>query len=244
MGGINEMFRIPYISENNNIIYENYIMNINNKDIKIFKPKKNNPVGEDVVIYKISDLTNYDYMKFDLTPRQKMFANMFFKLPIKLSYICFQENFAIDESNNILYFALNNKKNGYVLNIIKPNIIDKNIIELQDKYKTIIDTLNSGEDVLIDGLCISSDKYRKCTEDSAQIEIFNYNEKLKSIYINLLTFDQKINSTYDENKKILKSTHFQRNYGFINKIFIIALSGFTLGIIISLLIIIFKKNLF
>lgn len=243
MGGINEVFKIPYINGNNNIIYENYIMNINDNDIKIFKPMKNNPVGVDVVIYKISDLNNYDYMKFDLTPKQKMFANMFFKLPIKLTYICFCENFAIDESNNILYFTLNNKKNRYDLNVIKPNIIDKNIIELQDKYKTIIDTLNSGKDVLIDGLHISSDNYRKCVEDSTQIEIFNYNEKLKSIYINLLTYNQKINSVSDINYGI-KSTQYQSNYGFINKIFIIALSGFTLGIVIAFIIVIFKKNLF
>ena len=42
------------------------------------------------------------------------------------------------------------------------------------KNNTIIDTLNSGKDVLIDGLHISSDNYRKCVEDSPQIEIFNY----------------------------------------------------------------------
>lgn len=246
MDGVNQFFKIPYYNEkSNNVMYNNYIMNVKNNEIKIFKPSNNNPVGEDVVIYAINDLKNCDYMKFDLTKQRKMFIDMFFKLPLKLTYICFSESFAIDESNNIVYFILNKEKNGYNLKIIKPTIIDKDIYELENKYREIFNLLGSDNDVEIDGIKISNEFFKKCIEDSTIIETLNYNEKLKNMYITLLTYYEKLyNTSYNEIKKEKKLIKNNNDNGFVNKLFIVSLAGFTFAILIIVIILIVKKSMF
>lgn len=241
MDGVNKFFKIPYYNENDNdFVNVNFIMNVRNNEIKIFKSTNNNPILEDVVIYDINDLNNYAYIKFDLSNKQKMFFNMFLKLPFKLTYICFSESFAIDESNNIICFVLNKENNRYDLKIIKPIIIDQDVYELDTKYKKVIDLLYNNQDVQVEGIMIFSDFFKKCIEDSTIIETLNSNDKLKTIYIKLLTIYQKYyNSNLDDNNKIIRN-----NNGFVNNLFMVSLSGFMLAIIVVIIILIVKKNMF
>ena len=161
-----------------------------------------------------------DYVRYEF---DTSFINIIDNINVNcpLLYIYPQEQLLITTDFKILYVVKNNGYSVYPVNVK----YDTNIYN-NEKYKNIIERLELGSDVNIDGYTINKNSFYMCLNDPSVLNKIS-DDKVKNIYYNLIDFYNKNNKTDlqggtgSENAKVLV-----KHSGFGNRIFVLCINKY------------------
>lgn len=215
-----------------------FIVQIVDRNVRIFIANKQGLPTIELSLIPYDVFNNKDYVRHGI---DNSFINLVNNLNSNcpLFAISPQERILITSDFKILYVV---KNNGY--SVYPVNVKYDNKIYSDNKLKKIIDDLNLGYEVNIDGYTINKDGFYTCLNDPSVLNRIS-DEKVKKIYFKLVDFYNKNNKTDlqggsgSENAKVKI-----KRAGFANRLFMICLAAFSTGIIVAFIFIVINKYLF
>lgn len=219
---------------------KHFIIQIVNDGVRIFDANNEGlPTSNEITLIKYSSLKNNEnsgYIGNELdNPDTNLFNNFDKVKPILV--ICLQENLIITKEYQIYRFV--KSESGFKIYDVKV-IYNNNKKEID--YDYYLNQLEMGKNVEIDGYNIDKQSFDLCISDENNINLLN-DRKLRNIYLNLVK-KYKENTSEEIQGGSSNAKVKIRTSGFVNKIFMISLAGFAIGIVATLIMIIAIKYLF
>lgn len=216
-----------------------YILNIKDNNVRIFlADNKGNPSIElNLTLY--DDLNDKAYVTYDI---KKSFITSldYFNNQYPIHSFSYTKKLIITKDYNIYLL----KKNNGLFSVYKVSTKDFENNDTGNNYNQLLNELLLGKTINVGSYIMSSDSFYKFLTGEVSIDIIDDNDS-KNIILSLINnykrlFGNNISEgTGAENAKIKV-----RKAGFINKLFMISLSCFTAGIVVTLIFVIIKKYLF
>ena len=217
-----------------------------------------------IILVPINQIDKYQYMLNGLSQEQKRVVSIFIKNKDRFNhpilYINFEDGIALDETNRVICCWFNKDTNQYDVryaDVVKYeteekydlNNIDATIDDID--YDVILETLEvENSKIEVGGYYIDKDSLEQYYNYPEIFERKNLQPKEKLIWEKILNaYKLKKNMKENENnsqkikKMEIRNQKFSNNKvsGFANNMLMASLSGFTIGLLFSIIFLLVKK---